>query len=256
MKIDWNIGPVAHRALHDSDRGIVENSPSAVTSALEENLAIEVDLQLSRDDTAMVFHDFELDRLIDDQGVVRERTSAELVKLSYRTGSDQIITLSDLFEMVDGSVPLYIELKSDFSGDMKLVDAIAPLINAYKGPAALMSFDPWMVKACRLACPRIPCGLVSGTFATQDWDPHARGWLKRFALRHMLAAAIARPSFINYDISAISNRAPQFFRRLGLPLLTWTVRTPEQRQAATKWTDAMVFEGFVPTAEERKLKQR
>ena len=255
MKITWDIGPVAHRALHSIDRGIVENSPSAVAAALEENLAIEVDIQLSRDETPMVFHDFTLDRLIDDRGTVKSRTVDELVTLGYRTGSDRIITLDALFEMVDGRVPLYIELKSDFSGDMALPHAVAPMINAYAGPAALMSFDPWMVNACRQLCPRIPCGLVSGTFATANWDPHAGNALLRFALRHMLTAAIARPTFINYDISAVDAAAPQLFRRFGVPLLTWTVRTPEQRAAATRWTDAMVFEGFIPTVQERTFKQ-
>ncbi len=254
MKITWDIGPVAHRALHDIDRGIVENSPRAITAALEENLAIEVDLQLSSDDTPMVFHDFELDRLVDDHGPVRKRSAKNLATLAYRVGSDRIMTLGELFEMVDGRVPLYIELKSDFSGDMALVRAVAPLVNAYKGPAGLMSFDPWMTRASRKLCPHVPCGLVSGTFATSNWDPHAGNAILRFLLRHMFTAAIARPSFINYDISAISAAAPQSFRRLGLPLLTWTVRTPEQRKAAAKWTDAMVFEGFVPSADERKSK--
>lgn len=247
MKITWDIGPVAHRALHNIDAGVVENSPAAVAAALDEGLAIEIDLQVSNDDTAMVFHDFELDRLVDDTGLVRLRSARELAAMPYRTGSDRIMTLAELLETVNGRVPLYIELKSDFSGDMALVHAVAPLINAYDGPAGLMSFDPWMVRTCRQLCPETPCGLVSGTYETPDWDPHAGNALQRFLLRHMLTAAIARPAFINYDISAISRLAPQLFRRFGVPLLSWTVRTDAQRKKAQHYADAMVFEGFVPS---------
>ncbi|MEL7544312.1 MAG: glycerophosphodiester phosphodiesterase, partial [Pseudomonadota bacterium] len=81
---------------------------------------------------------------------------------------------------------------------------------------------------------------------TPTWDPHVRGWGTRFALRHMLSVPMLRPAFVNYDISAIGAFAPQWLRRRGMPLLTWTVRTPAQRADAERLADAMVFEGFVP----------
>ncbi|MGI9408193.1 MAG: glycerophosphodiester phosphodiesterase family protein [Hyphomicrobiaceae bacterium] len=246
MKISWDLGPAAHRGLHDIDRGIVENSPAAVEAALTHNFGIEVDLQLSSDSVPMVFHDFTLERLVDAEGPVRRQTAHDLSGMNYRAGKDRIMTLDELLDTVCGRVPLYIELKSDWSGDMALAHATAPKVNAYNGPLALMSFDPWMVRECRTLCPRLPCGLVSGAYSDANWDPHAGGPIARFALRHMLSAAIARPSFINYDISVISTFAPRMARLLGFPVLTWTVRTERDRKMAARYADAMVFEGFVP----------
>ncbi|MGI9406218.1 MAG: glycerophosphodiester phosphodiesterase family protein [Hyphomicrobiaceae bacterium] len=251
MKISWELAPIAHRGLHDADRGIVENSPAAVGAALASNFGIEVDLQISRDGVPMVFHDFTLERLVNEAGPVRGRTARELTALRYRSGSDTIMTLDDLLDTVDGRVPLYLELKSNWSGDMALAHAVAPGVNVYNGPLALMSFDPRMMRVARTACPGIPCGLVSGAYTNRAWDPGAGNAFSRFALRHMLTAGIARPSFINYDISVISAWAPRLARRLGFPVLTWTVRTPHDRKMAARWADAMVFEGFVPTDTER-----
>jgi len=248
VKIDWDLAPIAHRGLHDASNGIVENTHDAVVAAMDGGFGIEVDLQVASDDVAMVFHDFSLDRLVEDRGPVRARTSDELRKARHQIGGASVMTLAELLETVAGKSPLYVELKSDFSGDMTLATVTAPVVNGYNGPLALMSFDPWMMKRMRTLCPRIPCGIVSGTFETPGWDPHVRARLMRFALRHMLTATFARPAFVNYDISAISALAPQFARKLGLPLLTWTVRTPEQRKAAEQWADAMVFEGFVPAS--------
>ena len=246
MKISWDLGPAAHRGLHDIDRGIVENSQGAVLAALEHNFGIEVDLQLSADNVPMVFHDFSLERLVDASGLVRDHSAEELSQMPYRVGSDRVMTLDDFLDTVSGQVPLYVELKSNWSGDMALAAATAPKVNAYKGPLALMSFDPWMVRTCRHLCPRLPCGLVSGAYTDANWDPHAGGAIARFALRHMLSAAIAQPAFINYDISIISALAPRLARFFGLPMLTWTVRTEHDRKMAAQFADAMVFEGFVP----------
>ncbi len=115
--------PIAHRGLHDRARGIVENMPSAVTAAVEKNFAIEVDIQLTADDEAMVHHDDELGRLNEGSGTLLSMTSASLKQVAFKDTADRMMTLSDLCELVAGRVPLIIELKSHYDGDTQ---AVAP----------------------------------------------------------------------------------------------------------------------------------
>jgi hypothetical protein len=64
------------------------------------------------------------------------------------------------------------------------------------------------------------------------------------ALRH---AFRTQPHFVAYWVNELPAPAPWIARNLfGCPLLTWTVRTPEQRQRAAQHADQMIFEGFVP----------
>ena len=100
--------------------------------------------------------------------------------------------------------------------------------------------------AFREVAPLLPRGLVAERFDDRrHWPQLTLG--QRFAMRNLLTSAIARPNFIAYDIGALPALAPLVARFLfGLPLLTWTVRTPEQRERALRYADAMIFEGIGP----------
>ncbi|MEL6288802.1 MAG: glycerophosphodiester phosphodiesterase family protein [Pseudomonadota bacterium] len=245
-KLDWPLGPIAHRGLHDVSDGRLENSPAAIAAAREAGFGIEVDIQLTRDGKAIVFHDFSLERLTSAHGRVRDHTRADMERLVYLVGGERPIRFQALLDLVDGAVPLYVELKSDFSGELGLADALRPGLEGYDGPIALMSFDPALVRRCAALYPRVPAGIVSGRYATPDWDPHVPALRDRLRLRHLIDAFIARPAFVNYEITSLAAIAPQLLRRAGVPLLTWTVRTVDERAAAAALADAMVFEGFVP----------
>ena len=123
---DWlTARPVAHRGLHDAARGIIENMPGAVTAAIAGNFAIEVDLQLTADGEAMVHHDDALGRLTEGSGPLLGKTAAELRAVNFRDTSERMMSLGDLCALVDGRVPLVIEVKSHFDGDRKLVARMA-----------------------------------------------------------------------------------------------------------------------------------
>ena len=120
------------------------------------------------------------------------------------------------------------------------------MLAAYRGPVAVMSFDPYSLAAFREAAPTLPRGLVSERFDdANDW-PQLSLW-QRLAMRNLLSSAIARPNFIAYDIRALPAVAPLVARlAFGLPLLTWTVRSNEERERALRYADAMIFEGIAP----------
>jgi glycerophosphoryl diester phosphodiesterase len=242
----WLQRPIAHRGLHDQAKGIVENSASAVRAAMGKGLAIEVDLQCAAGDLPIVFHDDTLDRLTLESGPVAARTAEALAEIELRDGADRILSLPALLALVNGFVPLVLEVKSTWRRDGKFEANIARMLASYKGPVAVMSFDPHCLAAFRELAPDLPRGLIADRFDDQDYWSQLTLW-QRLAMRNLLTAAIARPNFIAYDIAALPALAPLVARFLfGLPLLTWTVRTNEQRERALRYADAMIFEGITP----------
>jgi glycerophosphoryl diester phosphodiesterase len=244
--LDWLKRPIAHRGLHDAAHGIVENSASAVEAAIAKGYAIEVDTQCAAHGIPIVFHDRTLDRLTAETGAVSTRDEAALCQIPLRNSSDCILSLERLLAVVDGRVPLLIEVKSTWSGDHTYERNIAVALAAYKGPVAVMSFDPECVVAFRRAAPSLPRGLIAERFEDKHYWPDLSTW-QRFTMRHLLTAAIARPHFIAYDIRALPALAPGIARDVfRLPLLTWTVRTEADKGTARLFADAMIFEGVVP----------
>ena len=244
---DWlTARPVAHRGLHDISRGIVENMPGAFQAAISGNFAIETDLQLSADGEAMVHHDDALGRLTEGSGALLGKTSAELRAVPFKNSSERMISLGDLCALVNGRAPLVIEVKSQFVGDRKLVARMAEVLSSYSGPAVGMSFDPDQVLALREKMPALPRGIVAErSYDEADW-PEATPAQRRGML-HLRHAFRTRPHFVAYWVNELPAAAPWIARNIfGLPLLTWTVRTPEQRERAARYADQMIFEGFFP----------
>ena len=244
--LDWLKRPIAHRGLHDAENGIIENTQTAFHGALKAGYAIETDVRFSGDGAVMVFHDPTLDRLTTLQGRVDAMSVPELKKVQYKDTSDRMQTLPELLEQVDGRVPLVIEIKSNWADHGPLERRLAECLENYTGPVAVMSFDPYSVAAFATAAPGVARGLVAEKFNDPHYWSDLTAW-QRFTMRHLLSGFIARPQFIAYDIHALPACAPLSARHLlGWPLLTWTVRSQDERQRAARWADAMIFEGFRP----------
>jgi len=244
---DWlTARPVAHRGLHDAARGIIENMPGAVQAAIAGNFSIEVDIQLTADGEAMVHHDDALGRLTDGSGALRGKTAAELRAVTFKNTPERMMSLGDLCTLVAGQVPLVIEVKSHFDGDRRLVSRMAEVLAAYSGPAVGMSFDPDQVLALRELIPSRARGIVAEReYTAVDW-PEASPEQRR-GMTHLRHAFRTRPHFVAYWVNELPAAAPWIARNIfGLPLLTWTVRTPDQRARAARHADQMIFEGFVP----------
>lgn len=240
--------PIAHRGLHDAAKGIIENTVLAFEAAMARGYGIECDVRPAACSTPMVFHDLTLERLIEAEGPIAAREAATLKRLSYRTVGGSMIDLADLLHLVNGRVPLLIEIKSEWEApDARYLEAIAATAAAYRGPIALMSFDPAVMTGIRALAPQIPRGIVSGLFAGDCWWRGKLGPERAYSLSHLLESGPAAPDFYAYDVAALPTPVTRFVREvLGLPLFTWTVRTQEQREVAARWADAPIFEGYVP----------
>jgi len=239
---DWlTAQPYAHRGLHDAALGVIENTPSAFRAAIDAGYGVECDVQVSADGEAMVHHDFILGRLTRGNSRLDERTAADLKSIEYFATADRMPTLGELCDLVGGRVPMLVEIKSRFDGDTRIALRTAEVLAGYRGPVAAMSFDPAMIATVRTAMPKLPRGLVA---MQRDADSPAVGSSRFGYVRQLFAA---RPQFLAYRVQDLTTRAPRTARRLlRWPLLTWTVRTPEQRETAALHADQMIFEGFRP----------
>jgi glycerophosphoryl diester phosphodiesterase len=239
--LDWlTARPVAHRGLHDATNGAVENTASAFSAAIAGQYGIECDLQLSADGEAIVFHDDTLERLTDRGGALTSLTTSELKATTFKHTADRMMTLGELCDLVAGRVTLVLEVKSHFTGDMRLAERVASVVQSYAGPVAAMSFDPAVIGGLQAAAPGLPRGLV----AQSRPDPEVPSGN---SVRYAMNAMRARPHFLAWSVRDLTGAWPILGRwGFGLPLLTWTVRTEADRLRARRWADQMIFEGFRP----------
>lgn len=238
--------PIAHRGLHDRSKGILENTLSAAEAALIGGYAIECDVQGTADGDVVVFHDHELDRLTDQHGFVRDRAASDLTKVVIRGTQDRIPTLGEFLARVAGRVPLIIEIKSRFDGDMAPAQRVADIASRYEGPVALKSFDPEVVACLRETAPRLTRGIVAeARYDDPEYDALSAETKQEMA--NLLHFPRTEPDFMSWRVRDLPSAAPFLCRHLGrLPVMTWTVRTEDDRRRAGAHADQIVFEGFRP----------
>lgn len=246
--LNWLVArPIAHRGLHDRANGIVENTVTAAEAAIAGNFAIECDVQLTADGEAVVFHDFTLDRLTGETGDVVQRRASDLARTGIAgSEADTIPTLSAFLDSIAGRVPLVVEVKSRFDGNPALTRRTCEVLSTYGGPAVIKSFDPKVVAEVRRIAPAIPRGIVAESHHT-DKSYASLTEDQKHALGNLLHFEESQPQFVSWRVGDLPAAAPYLARVLGhLPVMTWTVRTPDDRARAAKHADQMVFEGFRP----------
>ncbi len=240
--------PIAHRALHDEGAGVIENSPTAIRRAMRAGYGIELDLQLSSDGVAMVFHDDTLDRLTQTTGQVRGRTARELGDLRLGGSEDHIPTLSEVLEMVDGAVPLLLELKDQSGGlgqaEADLERAVAMELDGYGGDVAVMSFNPYMIAQMRALAPDVPRGLVTSGYIPSQW-PHLSAETCT-ALRSIASFGQVGARFISHDWKDLGSPRVAELKAQGVPILCWTIRSAQDEAQARRIADTVTFEGYMP----------
>jgi glycerophosphoryl diester phosphodiesterase len=245
--LDWlTARPIAHRGLHDAANGVIENTPSAFQAAIAGRYGIECDLQISADGEAMVHHDFALGRLTQGTGRLADMTAAAIKQIAFNATADHMITLAELCDLVNGRVPLVLELKSDFSGETRLVPRVAEVLRGYSGPVAAMSFDPEQVAMLRRQAPTVTRGIVAERwYRHREWDDMT--WVQRQGMAHLLHLPSSQPHFVAYSVKDLPTAATWMTHSVfRLPLLTWTVRTQDDRSKAARYADQVIFEGFRP----------
>lgn len=235
--------PIAHRGLHDRENGIIENTSSAFAAAIAKGYAIECDLQITRDGEAVVFHDEHLERLTEGSGQVKDITAADMQRQVIRGSNDRVQTLAELLAQVGGKVPLVIELKSHWDGDQRLLKRATALLKDYGGPHCLMSFDPDIIEAVRITSPETLRGIVADRAFDRFYD--TLPFRKRIELRTLSYLHRVRPDFISFYFGELPHAPVAAFRAAGKPVISWTIRSPEQARMALRHSDQITFERFL-----------
>ncbi|WP_458791543.1 glycerophosphodiester phosphodiesterase family protein [Yoonia sp. MH D7] len=239
--------PITHRALHDVSAGRAENSIKAIQAAIDAGYGIEIDLQLSADGVPMVFHDYDLGRLTDQAGPLAMRSAQDLCALSLRHDGDGIPTLAQVLALVAGRVPLLIELK-DQDGQLgenigSLGAATAAALAGYTGPLALMSFNPHAVAEMRDLLPNVPRGLTTGAFRPKNWPTIPLDVLDR--LRDIPDFTRVGACFVSHRSTHLTMPRITELKSQGIPVLCWTVKSPEAEIEARVIADNITFEGYL-----------
>lgn len=238
--------PIAHRALHDRSAGRIENSPQAIEAAVDAGYAIEIDLQLSSDGVAMVFHDDDLDRLTAETGPVAARTAAELGRIRLKDSTDTIPTLAQVLDLVGGRVPLLIELKDQTlvmgPTDGRLEAATVQALNGYRGDVALMSFNPHAVARLARLAPHLPRGITTSAYDPDDWTPLPAETCAR--LRAIPDYDPTGSSFISHEGRDLARPRVADLKAQGAKILCWTIRSAADEALARKVADNVTFEGY------------
>lgn len=232
-RIQWLVGcTFAHRGLHGP--GLAENSLEAFAAAVERGYGIELDVQRSLDGQPMVFHDWELDRMTGENGPFDERSAAQLGAIALKGGGGTIPTLAKVLELVGGRVPLLIEVKTRRETRVPgICLAVRRALEGYRGPHAVIGFDPRVLRWFSKFAPMTPRGL--------SFTDHGNRTLPAM-IKRRLSLWHARPDFLTYDIKDLPNRFAAGQRRRGLKLVAWTIADAEARQRGLDCADALICE--------------
>ena len=246
-RLDWlTERPVAHRGLHDASCGVIENTAAAFSAAMAAGYGIETDLQISADSEAMVYHDDALGRLTEGRAQLAEMSATEIKATRFKFGTDRILTLGELCDLVAGRTALLLELKSRFNGDTRVAKRAVEVLSGYDGPVAVMSFDPVLIEYVRQAGPFLTRGIVAERhYVDAEWE--RLPVIARQSMTWFLHSPRSRPQFIAYSVRDLPALVPLVARTaLHLPLLAWTVRDQKDRLTAARWADQIIFEGWRP----------
>lgn len=240
---DWlRTKPFAHRGLFDADRP--ENSLPAIAAAVEAGYPVEIDVQVTADGRALVFHDWNLKRLTGRDARVAQVPDAEVERLRLQGSNEKIPRLEEVLEVVAGREAVLLEIKNR-RYPSALEPEVSRIIRRYQGPLAIQSFNPYTLGWFRLRHPEVARGQLSCAFDTDDMA----GW-KKLILQHYGMNWMTAPHFIGHHWVHLPGTIPGLLRRMGCPVLAWTIRSPEEETMARRHADNIIFEGFRPSLPE------
>jgi glycerophosphoryl diester phosphodiesterase len=160
---------VAHRG--ESAR-FPENTVAAFLAAVHDGAAmLELDVGLSADGAVVVLHDATLDRTTDGQGLLSDRTLAELRPLDAGSwfdagfAAERLPTLAEVFDLVGADIVVNVEIKPEAvrsSGDDGIEAKIVALAREHDlvDRIVVSSFDPGAIVRIERLEPRIRTGVL------------------------------------------------------------------------------------------------
>lgn len=238
---DFKTKMYAHRGLHNAERA--ENSMSAFKAAVEAGYGIELDIRLSKDGELVVFHDDTLDRVCGREGKVIDFTADELSTFKLAGTDDGIPRFCDVLSMVDGQIPLLVEIKEN-AGDHTVSEAACKILTEYNGPYIVESFNPMSLKIVKKNMPKVTRGILCEQYF--KYEQFRKPMF--LVLQLLLTNCLCRPAFIAFEHRHARSLSLRFLRNFfGIPTLAWTVKSAkEEKEARKAGFDGIIFEGYTP----------
>jgi glycerophosphoryl diester phosphodiesterase len=232
---------IAHRGLW-TPGGAPENSLAAFQAACAHGYGIELDVQLTSDGEAVVFHDYSLDRMTAQSGRVKDHTAAELATIRLADSDETIPTLAETLTLIGHRAMVHIELKTPFGEVGPLEKRVSEVLLDHNGPIAVIGFNPYSHAWFADHHPQILRGLDSYSYA--DGKPAKLAPEQRKAFAALEHVEIARPDFLALGLDMLPSARADIYRARGMPVIAWTVRSPEQWDAVRDHCDNLIFEGY------------
>ncbi len=233
--------PVAHRGLWTPD-GAPENSLAAFQAACAGGYGIELDVQLTADGEAVVFHDERLERMTGQEGRLRDHTVAELGAMTLNGTDETIPTLADTLTMIGHRAMVFIELKTPFGEVGPLEKRVTDILVDHNGPTAVIGFNPYSHAWFADHHPQILRGLDS--YGWNDEGARKLAPEMRKSLAALEQVELARPDFLALGLDMLPSARADLYRAKGMPIVAWTVRSPDQWEGVRDHCDNLIFEGF------------
>lgn len=233
----------AHRGLYDNEHGIPENSMAAFRRAVDKGYGIELDVHLTADNQLVVFHDDTLTRMCGVNKKISSFLYSDLMQLRLLGTEEGIPLFKDVLELIDGKVPLIIELKVDGSNQNLLCPLVWQLLSRYKGDYCIESFHPFVLQWFKRHEPQVVRGQLSCNFFKEN--PHCD--IVLFLMSNLMTNFFTHPDFIAYKYLDLDNPAVIYNRKLfHIMTVVWTIPGKPTYDRFKNKVDAMIFEGFEP----------
>lgn len=232
----------AHRGLHDNKSDAPENSLLAFQRAVDSGYGIELDVQLTKDEVMVVFHDDFLERVCGVEGKVNDYTYSELLEMNLLKTEQKIPTFQMVLDLVDGKVPLIVEIKMS-DANKRVCEVLDHLLQEYRGDYCVESFNPLAVRWYK----KHNANVIRGQLSSALNQESGKKSIVYFLVEHLLTNELTRPDFIAYN-HLFKKRLGRLvcknvFRCVGV---TWTIKSQEELDRAKKDFDIFIFEGFIP----------
>lgn len=237
---------IAHRGMFSEEENIPENTLPAFARAMEHGYIIELDVAMTKDKKIVVFHDKKLKRLFGIDAYLADMDYEELRELKIAGSEEGIPLFSEVLALVDGQVPLLVEIKNE--GEVGVMESLLyEELRGYKGKYAVQSFNPFTLAWFRNNAPEVLRGQLAGNFIVSDYEVEYAGttrlpWHKRFLLSNLLLNFTSRPNFIAYEINNINLKTLKNLKKLGVPVLGWTVRDRAEYERVKDICDNFITE--------------
>jgi glycerophosphoryl diester phosphodiesterase len=228
---------IAHRGMHNIEKQIPENTIIAFKRAIEYNLLIELDVHILKDNSVVVFHDDNLKRMTGIDKNIIDTTYDEIKNLKLNKTNNHIPLFIDVLKLVNGKVPIIIELKYDAKYG-KLEKEVAKILENYSGLYAIKSFNPMTVYWFKKNYPNI----IRGQLVT-DFKDKKINIVKKIFLKNMLFNFISKPDFISFDVKALPNKKIEKLKSKMI-ILGWTVNAKKTMLYSYKYCDNLICENI------------